>query len=314
MTYFYTSIFSKTLSSKASLSKSLPLDQSLTLSEPFVLKASETLGGDRSYFEDGGVFTDWTKEAKLYDGTDLSEGYYLGDLPNEVNAHGGQDIVYGGASADRIDLGAGDDKAFGYGGNDYIQGGHGDDTVNGGEGDDILIGGPISLRDPATMSDDDVLNGGAGNDWILGEAGNDVIDGGTGHDTAGGGHGNDALYGRAGNDVLDGNAGNDDIHGGEGQDTIDGGAGNDWLWGDAGEDLFVFRAGQAGHDMLLDLSAQDRVEIDVDFARLADLHIDHQADGTMISWTHQGAEPARESVFLLNVTEETFQQMDIALV
>ncbi|MFV0360467.1 hypothetical protein [Tropicimonas sp.] len=71
----------------------------------------------------------------------------------------GADLVdLGGASQGyAIDLGAGNDTAFGGAGNDLLYGGAGSDILSGGAGDDVLRGGPGA----------DTLTGGAGNDLFV---------------------------------------------------------------------------------------------------------------------------------------------------
>ncbi len=73
------------------------------------------------------------------------------------------DLSVDGATALRIDGGAGDDQISGRDGTDEIQGGDGDDLIGGGAGDDVLSGGD-------------------GNDKILGADGNDQLWGGSGAD------------------------------------------------------------------------------------------------------------------------------------
>ncbi|WP_158623211.1 Hint domain-containing protein [Pseudorhodobacter sp. E13] len=116
-----------------------------------------------------------------------------------------------------LDLGAGNDTAFGTNGNDSIFGGAGDDYIDSWGGTDTVYGG-------------------AGNDTVLGGAGNDLLHGGDGNDVMQGWTGNDTLYGGAGNDTLQSCEGNELIDGGNdadtflitqsgGQDTILGGGG-----------------------------------------------------------------------------------------
>lgn len=83
-----------------------------------------------------------------------------------VTGSANDDEVYGGAMADTMSLGAGNDYAEGDGGNDNISAGAGNDTVW----------------------------GDAGNDTIDGGAGNDDITGGLGKDQQTGGAGNDTFY------------------------------------------------------------------------------------------------------------------------
>lgn len=75
---------------------------------------------------------------------------------------------------------------------DAITGGTGNDTVNAGAGNDVIVGGAGA----------NVLNGEAGNDNITGGAGADTIDGGAGTDTIVGTLGADSLSGGDGNDVF----------------------------------------------------------------------------------------------------------------
>lgn len=71
-----------------------------------------------------------------------------------------------------IDLGGGNDIAFGGRGRDDIDGNGGDDIILGRAGNDDLDGD----------GDDDRLFGGAGNDTLDGGAGNDTLSGGPGRD------------------------------------------------------------------------------------------------------------------------------------
>jgi VCBS repeat-containing protein len=62
------------------------------------------------------------------------------------------------------------------------------------------------------------------------------------------------IHGGSGNNVLTGTAAANTIYGNSGNDTIDGGAGADILYGGDGNDTFVFKAGQANGDSILDFS------------------------------------------------------------
>ncbi|MBW8745442.1 MAG: VCBS domain-containing protein, partial [Sphingomonas sp.] len=89
-------------------------------------------------------------------------------------------------------------------------GGAGADSLVGGEGEDTLYGN----------SGNDTLGGGNGADFLSGSLGNDVLNGGNGHDTLLGGTGTDVLNGGNGNDYLSGDAGNDTVSGGLGADMF----------------------------------------------------------------------------------------------
>lgn len=100
-----------------------------------------------------------------------------------------------------IELGAGNDEAYGS---------SGDDSISGGEGDDYID----------SWAGKDTIDGGAGNDTLLGGGGDDLIYGGDGNDAMQGWTGNDTLYGEAGNDTLQTWEGNELIDGGDDADTF----------------------------------------------------------------------------------------------
>ncbi len=136
-----------------------------------------------------------------------------------------QFAVIGGASADLIALGSGND------------------TGDGQRGDDTILGN-------------------AGSDRLFGRQGNDVLDGGGSRDRIEGGEGQDSLFGGSGNDVLRGGGGADSLSGGRGNDTLEGGAGTDTLEGGAGMDVFRFLSAADGADLIVDFAlGTDRVEV-----------------------------------------------------
>jgi Ca2+-binding RTX toxin-like protein len=63
-------------------------------------------------------------------------------VPATIRGGEGDDVLIGGAAADKLIGGPGNDELNGRGGNDLLQGGPGDDTLIGGPGNDILQGGP----------------------------------------------------------------------------------------------------------------------------------------------------------------------------
>jgi VCBS repeat-containing protein len=178
-----------------------------------------------------------------------------------------QDILGGGADADLIIAGGGDDYVAGdlvlsanqidwtfavsvsnhvytpvvtgasiqdfggVGGDDTVHAGGGNDYVSGGMGNDLIFG-------------DD------GNDIVFGEAGNDTLLGGEGDDLLDGGDPDEDIAGR---DFLDGGAGNDRLSGADGDDTIFGGVGNDELNGDDGNehDGADYLNGEDGDDQII---------------------------------------------------------------
>ena len=137
----------------------------------------------------------------------------------------------------------------------------GDDTLTGSAGRDALYGGDGA----------DKLNGGADNDTLAGGAGADNLNGGDGVDTAdysassatvvvnpqsGSVSGGDASGDVLSNiENLTGSAFNDTLYGRNTQaNVLDGGAGQDIVWGGTGNDTFVFKAGEANGDIVLDFA------------------------------------------------------------
>ncbi len=186
------------------------------------------------------------------------------DVVNRGSPTSGGDVIAGGAAADKIWAGAGDDIVNGGAGNDTLYGGDGADVLLGGLGDDILDGGSGNdMLRGAEGADvlfgglgDDLLHGEAGNDRLLGGAGNDTAYGGDGNDRLYGGAGNDTLYGEAGNDILEGGDGEDKLYGGDGNDTLRGGVGADWLDGGAGNNTLF---GEAGDDTAFGGAGNDTI-------------------------------------------------------
>ena len=187
-----------------------------------------------------------------------------GALADRVNAGNGGALIYGFGSRDTLTGGAGHDRLFGDGGDDELHGADGDDMLAGGVENDLLSGGPGA--DTLYGGDGfDMLSGGPGNDLIHGEGhgdrafgmgGNDTIFGGNGDDMLSGGLDQDLLDGGAGNDLIIGDEapdtllggeGNDTLHGGLANDRMEGGVGNDEAHGSMGEDQFY---GGDGVDLL----------------------------------------------------------------
>ena len=113
---------------------------------------------------------------------------------------------------------------------------------------------------------------------IGGDAGG-IIGGTEQDDTLDGRGGDDLLFGGQGRDILLGGTGNDRIDGGLGRDILDGGAGNDMLTGGSGQDTFVFRPtaadGGPGHDVILDFSNGDLIDLRAFHTRFRALDDDH---------------------------------------
>jgi Ca2+-binding RTX toxin-like protein len=112
----------------------------------------------------------------------------------------GNDLLFGGANADKLAGGPGTDRADGRASVDWLFGGDGPDQLVGGFRNDTLTGGPGADR----------MRGEAGEDDFRGGDGNDLIHGGDGDDFALGERGNDRILGQAGIDTVDGGPGADD--------------------------------------------------------------------------------------------------------
>ncbi|WP_368412644.1 calcium-binding protein [Dongia sp.] len=136
------------------------------------------------------------------EGTNGDDELHGSEYDDIINAHGGNDDVYGGDDHDTIDLGEGDDYALGEGGNDWIQGGSGNDAIL----------GDFADADGTPLDGNDFLDGGSGNDILYGAGGDDNLFGGSGTDFLDGEDGNDMLIGTSG--------GTDDMYGGAGADSF----------------------------------------------------------------------------------------------
>ncbi|MEZ5843275.1 MAG: hypothetical protein R3D27_06015 [Hyphomicrobiaceae bacterium] len=204
-------------------------------------------------------------------GTDIASAVDPGNLGVSVTILAGVEVVYGAGGADVIDASA--TTAANLDGRLAVFGGAGADDITGGAGNDILFGG----------ADADTLDGGDGNDVLYFTSGDTLI-GGAGHDygvaegaagasvALGAASGMEALYGNVGGDALDGAAmttrvtldgrgGDDTIIGGSASDLLFGGSGNDTITGGAGGDFFYFANG-FGADTITDFEdGSDRINL-----------------------------------------------------
>jgi Ca2+-binding RTX toxin-like protein len=90
----------------------------------------------------------------------------------------------------------------------------------------------------------------------------------------------ETIVGTSGNDFLVGTAGDDTISGLAGSDTINGAGGADTLSGGKGHDLFVFHAGEADGDLILDFHNKGRSSDQLEFSGFG------QGTFTQIDTTH----------------------------
>ncbi|MDZ4280055.1 MAG: peroxidase family protein [Hydrogenophaga sp.] len=177
------------------------------------------------------------------------------ELPDFIQAFGGNDTLIGGA------------------GNDTLQGGVGVDSMVGGTGDDLYLVNVtadvvVELADEGIDTVDSaatytlsanvenlILRSGFGNINGNGNASGNVL---TGNEGA------NLLSGLDGNDTLIGNAGNDTLNGGTGADSMVGGMGNDLYFVDDAGDQVTELAGGGADEVRTTLAAYtlaDQVEI-----------------------------------------------------
>jgi Ca2+-binding RTX toxin-like protein len=268
------------------------------------------LYGSGDYGIYGGAYVpvpgqDWLAPGRAIDS--FGDRDYLSNV-EQITTGGYADLVHGSFSDNRISLGAGDDRGYGWGGSDLLIGAEGDDQLYGGFGTDLLQGGEGNDR----------LEGGADNDGLDGGAGDDVLIGGAGDDDYSGGDGTDTLdfSGEAGpvSVNLSSNSGlfsnsplatrplnpgeafdsfgnyeavsgienliltsrDDFVLGSEGDNRIEAGAGDDAVLGAGGNDLLL---GGAGSDSLLGGGGDDRIEGGGDDDELSGGDGDDRLDG-----------------------------------
>jgi Ca2+-binding RTX toxin-like protein len=89
----------------------------------------------------------------------------------------------------------------------------------------------------------------------------DVLDAWLTRPSLQGGTGSDLLSGTSGADWLSGHAGDDHLRGGDGRDVLEGGAGRDVLEGGAHDDRYLFKAGDAGWDVIRDTEGANVAEL-----------------------------------------------------
>lgn len=195
-------------------------------------------------------------------GNDLANTMTGNNVANRLNGLGGDDTISGGNGADTLKGGEGNDNITGGGDNDILLGEAGNDTLDGGAGDDEMRGGIGDDTYIVNSAGDTVSEaGGGGTDlvassiaWTLGNGLENLVIT-TSQGVAGTGNaGNNGLTGGNGANALSGLGGVDYLSGNGGADTLNGGAGADVLTGGTGNDVFVFAAGQAQGDMVMDFT------------------------------------------------------------
>ena len=192
--------------------------------------------GEADFDSDGNV----SKVFSLHNDDAQAGGFDLYDGIDNIEAHDGSDVVFGGGKGDTINIGSGASVVFGDSGYVELDNhlpviAYSTDTGTG--GDDIINTGVDFATDTTHAPDGDtIIVGGYGKDLVTAEDGNDIVFGDNAKlefDTVLVG-GVDTAVLQRGYTIDPANGDKDTIHTGKGRDLIIGGTGSDSIW--AGDD------------------------------------------------------------------------------
>ncbi len=169
-------------------------------------------------------------------------------------------LVVGNDTVNHLTGGAGNDTLRGAGGNDVLDGGAGNDILNGGSGSDSMTGGNGNDIFIVDNSGDTVV------EWTTTAGGIDTVVSSISfqlptnvENLALTGSANLNGTGNKADNNIVGNDGSNILNGSDGNDVINGGAGKDTLYGGWGNDVFIFHAGEAAGDRIMDFESSDRL-------------------------------------------------------
>jgi Ca2+-binding RTX toxin-like protein len=205
------------------------------------------------------VFSDATDVVAAFNsitGTGAANMLIGTELPDFIQAFGGNDTLIGGTGNDTLDGGTGSDS---------MVGGTGDDTYVVDATTDVVVELPDEGIDTVqsallnyTLGDnvENLVLLGAATRHGTGNAADNVLTGNNGANQ---------LLGLDGNDTLIGNGGNDTLSGGTGADNMTGGTGNDlYFVDDAGDQVVEVAGGGTADEVrttLVGYTLDDQVEV-----------------------------------------------------
>jgi Ca2+-binding RTX toxin-like protein len=253
-------------------------------------------GGSGRDLLDGGSGEDLLKggsDADTLKGGSSADRLYGGDGDDLLAGGRGADLLYGEAGDDSFTIGLNDsdvDWVLDHAGRNQIgiEDGGGHQVQTAVAGNDLYVvvhNNPVAVVDDylgheaaydgidtgdGVRSIDDLMapNAAAGPALITEPAGSappggadDMLDAWLTRPSLQGGGGIDQLTGTSGADWLTGHAGNDHLRGSDGRDVLEGGAGSDVLDGGAHDDRYLFKAGDAGWDVIRDTEGSNVAEL-----------------------------------------------------